>query len=321
MRKEWRFLIVFGVVLALSVTIGCGDDTSTEPAPSTENTGPRLVTLAPALTQMIVDLGMQEAIVGVAEYETAVPAGLPVVGNFAAVNTELLLSTKPTHVLTMAGPSGPPPRLRELAAQGLFELHAFPFPLSLQDIGNVLFDEDPAPGSGSGLGEVLGKPGSAVALKLRLFKQLAAIKNVTASRDKPTVLMVLGTGPVMASGPGTVHDELLGYAGALNAAGDAAVTAPEFGREALVAMSPQVILFLQPDAPPIKQDDARLVSFAGLPIPAIENNRVYVINDPLVLLPSSSIGRICAAMAKAIHPELVDEIDRALVEVDGGDHE
>ncbi|MEZ6193358.1 MAG: ABC transporter substrate-binding protein [Phycisphaerales bacterium] len=270
---------------------------------------------------MIVDLGMQDAIVGVAEYETAVPPGLPVVGNFAAVNTELLLSTKPTHVLTMAGPSGPPTRLQELAAQGLFELHTFPFPLSLKDIGNVLFDEDPAPGSGPSLGEVLGKPGSAVALKLRLYKQLASIEAVTASRDKPTVLMVLGTGPVMASGPGTVHDELLGFAGALNAAGDAAVTAPEFGREALVAMSPQVILFLQPDAPPIKEDDARLASFAGLPIPAIENKRVYVINDPLVLLPSSSIGRICAEMAKAIHPDLAGEIDRALTEETGEDVE
>jgi ABC-type hemin transport system substrate-binding protein len=312
---------MIGVVLAFCIVAGCGEGATSEPAPSTENTGPRLVTLAPALTQMIVDLGMQDAIVGVAEYETAVPPGPPVVGNFAAVNTEMLLSTKPTHVLTMAGPSGPPPRLRELAMQGLFELHSFPFPLSLKDIGNVLFDEDPAPGSGPSLGEVLGKPGSAVALKLLLYKQLASIEAVTASRDKPTVLMVLGIGPVMASGPGTVHDELLGFAGAINAAGDAAVTAPEFGREALLAMSPQVILFLQPEAPPIRQDDARLAFFAGLPIPAIENNRVYVINDPLVLLPSSSIGRICAAMAKVIHPDLAGEIDRALAEETGEDVE
>lgn len=324
MRGVWRFFTVNFAVLALSVAVGCGDDRSPDPAPSTELTGPRLVTLAPALTQMIVDLGLEDQIVGVAEYEAAVPPGLPVVGNFAAVNTELLLSTKPTHVLTMAGPSGPPARLQELAAQGLFELHTFPFPLSLKDIGNVLFDEDPAPGTpgvGPSLGEALGKPGSAMALKLRLLKQLASIRSVTASRDKPTVLLVIGTGPVMASGPGTVHDELLGFAGALNAAGDAAVTAPEFGREALVAMSPQVILFLQPDAPPIKDDDPRLASFAGLPIPAIENGRVYVINDPLVLLPSSSIGRICAEMAKAIHPDIAGEIDRSLAEEDGGDHE
>ncbi len=321
MGKVWRISAVLCVVLALSIVTGCGEDASPEPAPSTEHQGPRLVTLAPALTQMLVDLGLSDAIVGVAEYETAVPPGLPVVGNFAAVNTELLLSTKPTHVLTMAGPSGPPARLRELAAQGLFELHTFAFPLSLKDIGNVLFDEDPAPGSGPSLGESLGRPGSAVALKLRLFRQLASIRSVTASRDKPTVLLVIGTGPVMASGPGTVHDELLGFAGAINAAGDASVTAPEFGREALVAMSPQVILFLQPGAPPIEEDDPRLAAFAGLPIPAIKNNRVYVLNDPLVLLPSSSIGRICADMARAIHPDLAGEIDRALTEEGGADHE
>jgi hypothetical protein len=48
---------------------------------------------------------------------------------------------------------------------------------------------------------------------------------------------------------------------------------------------------------------------------------VYVINDPLVLLPSSSIGRICAAMAKVIHPDLAGEIDRALAEETGEDVE
>jgi vitamin B12 transport system substrate-binding protein len=308
---------VLCLLLAVLAAVGCADESPTAAVTTgSGSAGPRLVTIAPALSQMVVDLGLADEIVGVAEYETAAPPGLPVVGNYNAVSTEILLSIRPTHVLMMVGPGGPPGRLSGLAKDGLFELHTFPFPLSIGDIGRVLYDEAPADGAGPSLGEALGVPGRAMALKMRMLRELAAIGSLTADLDKPTVLLVIGTGPVMVSGPGTVHDELLGFAGALNAAGDATVTAPEYGRESLLALSPQVILFLQPDSPGLKDGDPRLASFAGLPIPAMEDGRVSVINDPLVLLPSTSITRICAEMAKAIHPEVARQIDRAMAEID-----
>ncbi len=297
--------------------VGCGDGSPSSPAPAqTEPAGLRIVTLAPALSQMLVDLDLGDSIVGVSEYDAAAPPGLPVVGNYTAVNTEMLVSTDPTLVLMMVGPAGPPGRVQDLADQGLFELVTFPFPLSTEDIAKVLHDQSPAHGDasaqGPSLGEALGIPQQAKVLKDRMLSQLASIQKLTAGREPPAVLLVIGTRPIMASGPGTVHDELLGFAGAVNAAAGARVTAPQFDRESLLAMAPRVILFLQPDAPALAKDDPRLDGFAGLPIPAIESGRVYVINDPLVLLPSTSIVHICAEMAKAIHPELADEIDRLM---------
>jgi len=111
-----------------------------------------------------------------------------------------------------------------------------------------------------------------------------------------------------------VHDELLAFAGGVNAAAEAVVTAPEYDRESLLALQPQVILMLQPGAPQLQEDDPRLSAFAGLPIPAIQNGRVVVLNDPLVLLPSTSVTDVCALMAKAIHPDLAEEIDLAIAE-------
>jgi ABC-type hemin transport system substrate-binding protein len=323
MRIVSQHLVALGLILTVGFVLGCGDEPSSEESIQTTETRdtPRLVTLAPALSQMLVDLGLSDAIVGVAEHDAAAPPGLPIVGHYAAVSTEMLLSTRPTHVLMMAGPGGPPARLKEMAGDGLFELHTFPFPLSLQDIGEVLYDETRVDEPGSSLGEALGVPEAAMALKMRMLHQFAAIRTLTAARDEPTVLMVIGTGPIMALGPGTVHDELLGFAGGLNAAAEATVTAPEFGRESLLTMAPQVVIFLQPDAPELTDNDPRLAAFAGLPIPAIESGRVHVINDPLVLLPSTSIGRIGAEMAKAIHPELADEIDQVTALWDGADHE
>ncbi len=303
------FLVLFGWFVT-----GC--DGESPAVPTGEGTpgsdGPRLVTLAPALSQMLVDLGVSDAIVGVSEHDAAAPEGLPIVGNYTAVDTEALLSVRPTHVLMMAGPAGAPPRLQELADSGLFELSVFPFPLTIQDIELVL--HAPLTSGQPDLGSALGLTDRAMSLKLTMLRGLAAIQAVTGTRDKPTVLMVIGTEPtVMASGPGTVHDELLAFAGGVNAAADAVVTAPEYDRESLLELRPQVILLLQPNAPPLQEDDPRLAAFEGLPIPAIENGRVHVLNDPLILLPSTSVTDVCTQMAKAIHPDLSDAIDQVLI--------
>ena len=307
----------FALLLILLVGLfstGCDNQSSPASPPPDANAaqtdGPRLVTLAPALSQMLVDLGLSDAIVGVSEHDAAAPPGLPIVGNYTAVDTEALLAVKPTHVLMMAGPAGAPPRLRELAEQGLFKLSVFPFPLSVPDIERVLVDD--TQNDQPDLGSSLGVTQQAMALKLKLLKQLAAIQSATADQPKPNVLLVLGTQPtVLASGPGTVHNELLDFAGGLNAAADATVTAPEYDRESLIALHPDVILLLMPNAPALKDNDPRLAVFEGLPIPAVEHKRIYLLNDPLVLLPSTSVAGVCAEMAKAIHPDLTDAIDNA----------
>ncbi len=316
MPKLQRIAAVFSLILAVLCVAGCGEESP--PLPDTEQStqpqGPRIVTIAPALSQMLVDLGLGDSIVGVAEHDFAAPKGLPVVGNYNAVNTELLLSTQPTHVLMMTGPDGPPASVKRLAELGQFDLYTFPFPLSIQDIQKTLYDQ--SPDADPSLATSLGINEKAMQLKMRLLRQLAAISSLTAAEDAPSVLLVLGTDPVMASGPDTVHDELLGFAGGFNAAADATVTAPEYDREALIALAPQVILLLDPNSPDLAEGDARLAAFEGLPIPAIEHGRVYVLNDPLVLLPSTSIGSVCADMAKAIHPNLSKEIDQVLAEQD-----
>ncbi len=164
------------LLLAMFAVVGCADEPAAEPAQATsDDTEPRFVTVAPALSQMIVDLGLGDAIVGVAEYETAAPVGLPIVGNYSDVNTEMLLATNPTHVLMMVGPGGPPGRLNDLAGRGLFALHTYPFPLSIRDIGLVLYDELPTGSGGASLGEALGVSEKARALKMRMLRQLAAI--------------------------------------------------------------------------------------------------------------------------------------------------
>lgn len=300
--------VVIGSVFGLMVA--CGDEQPQNFNRPTTASSSRIVSLAPALTQMLVDLGVADQLVAVAEHDMAAPRQLPVVGHFTEVNTESLLSVNPDLVLMMAGKEGPPERLRELAATGRFDLVVYPHPLRVADIVQILtgYSEPGATVSppDRGLGEVLEIPEHANGLARSVLKRLNRLRMLTEGLDKPKVLLLIEPPPLVASGPGTVHDQLLEVAGGVNAAADARVTAPRFDREMLLAMNPQVVLMLLPEASRLDPSSTELT---GLPIDAVRYGRIESLYDPLILLPSTSLVRIAVQMTIAIHPYLADEIE------------
>lgn len=319
-RAAW----IMCVAAVLSAATGCGESEEFDYSIIEETDEPliRVVSLAPALTQMLVDLGQGNLLVGVSQNDMAAPDGVPVVGTYQDINSEKLLGLKPTYVLTMVDKSGVPARLRDLATGGRYTLLEYNTPTTISDVTRILYDptqgmttpeEGVVPPTPS-LGAVLGLPSAAFALATDIGVRLAQLSAAVAVAEPPRVLMVIGTNPVMASGPGTVHDQLLAFAGGINAAGAATVTAPVYDREKLIELRPDVILILAPGEHPLGpiDSDPRAAAFNGLPIPAVESGRIVLLNDPLVLLPSSSLPRIGEGMAKAIHPELVRQIESAL---------
>lgn len=310
-RRSLLFALLAAIALPL---LACG---SSDAAPPAGKAQLRIVTLAPALSQMLVDLGRAGEIVGKSEYDTAAPAGAPVVGNYLEVQMERLLKLHPTHVLMMPGKEGPPARLLEVARQQGFKVVAYPYPNTVAESLRIL-DGDAAELGTPDLGAVLGDPEAARGLKRRIVARLARLKSLCDSAEpRPRVLMVIGTGPMMASGPGTVlHELLTGYAGATNAAGGASVGAPTYNRESLLKLAPDVVLMLLPDAPPLEsiENDSRLAELRGLPVPATKNNRVVLLNDSRLLLPSSNLADVAAALARAAHPDLKARIDAAVAD-------
>ncbi|MCE9590815.1 MAG: ABC transporter substrate-binding protein [Planctomycetes bacterium] len=326
-RTDTTVLVkLFLLVVAVLALAGCDQSGSNPPPPEEPPTNAlRIVSLAPALTQMVVDLGLGANIVGVAQNDAAAPAkNLPIVGNYQDLDTEALLKLQPTHVLVMTGAEGVPERLQHLATASHFAVAAYKSPLSITEVGQIIFDEREIGVVGDpkdkphvpSLSAVLGIPQRAsIKVKLDMLRRLADIEHAIAGEAKPNVLIAIGVKPVMASGPGTVHDEVLtSFAGGTNAAGEAKVGAPTYDRESLIALAPDVVLLVMPGAPALKPiaEDERLVDFRGLKIPAVTNNRIVLINDPLALLPSTSLPRVTAAMAKAAHPDRAKAIDKAL---------
>jgi ABC-type Fe3+-hydroxamate transport system substrate-binding protein len=311
---SWRVCatVLAAVVLMLALT-ACdrkGDAPATRPATAATM---RVVSLAPAITQMMADLGKSALLVGVSENDDAAPAGLPVVGNYVDINTEALLATKPTHVIMMAGKSGAPARLKEMAASGRFKLVAYPYPATVADVLTILADVPR--GEQPSLGDVLACETQATAAASNMTRQLLAIRDLTKHQPiKPRVLIVIGVNPVMASGKNTVLNELLLTCSGENVASGERVSAPTFDREKLRALAPDVIVIVMPGAPPLKpiDEDSRLAELRGLDIPAVRNGRIVLISDQLALLPASNLGRIGGLMGKAVWPALSGEIENAM---------
>ncbi len=88
----------WGLILSACLLFGCSGELSPEPA------SPRIVSLAPNLTEMLFAIGAGDAVVGRSSACAAPPEAkaVPVVGAFARPNLEALLRVSPTRVVATA---------------------------------------------------------------------------------------------------------------------------------------------------------------------------------------------------------------------------
>ena len=317
MRRVVRTIAVLLVFLC-GIT-ACEESQNGKDRSSSQGDALRIVSLTPGITDVIAGMGLGERIVGVAENDDAVPPGMnpPVMGHFVNVDMEKLAVARPTHVLMMTAKEGPPANLRAVSKQVGFTLVAYPYPKSVSDVLVML--HDPADRlEPLSVGEALGRPERAAALRSTLADGLTGIATLTENVQRPRTLLVIGEGvPVMALGPGGPIHDLLRIAGGANAAAASGVPAPTYDREKLAALDPEVIIVLSPGGPPFRgmNRDARLTAFRGLPVPAVERGEMHLINDPRVLLPSVSMLDVAAELVQLLHPELAPGVDRVLREV------
>jgi len=294
--------------VCLSGLIGCDQS---EPTASTtkevaDGTSPRIISLAPALSQMLDQMGMVNFIVGVQKDDFVVDKSIPVVGTYVEVNTERLITLQPTHVLMMVGKEGVPTSLTTLADQGGFKLATWSYPDNIQSVADILWHP-----TEQCLGNVFDRPELARLTREKMLIQLELVKQATSFEPNKSVLIVLGTQPLMASGSNTVFNDLMQFVNATNVAAEATVKAPVYDREKLLALQPEVVLMMQPYAMPLEdfEKDDRLKVFRGLDIPAVKDKRIVMLNDPLVYLPATNLPYVAADIAKAIHPQLAEQID------------
>ncbi len=287
------FLVIWWAVLVAALAACSGSS-----EPSGEG-GRRIVSLSPVVTQVLIELGLGDEIVAVGDLDPLAPAGVPSVGGMVDVDLERLLSLRPTHVLATSGAAGLPAELRRLAGEGAsgeggrFEVADLGYPDEVTDVADVI----------RGVGVAVGEGEAAERLAIGVLERLGALARRTAvgavegrGGGRPRVVLVFATGPVVASGPGTVLDEVLTIAGGVNAAGGAAVSAVTYDREGLIALAPDAVFLLEPGGAALREGDPRRDA-----VPAVDPGRVYLFNGATVLIPGPSLADLAEAMAGVLN--------------------
>lgn len=314
--RQWTGRLVLGAILA---ALSACEPADSPPVRSFER---RIVSLSPAITQMIIDLNRAEEIVGVHMEDQMAGRGVTVVGDLYRIDYEKLIEVDPTDVFLQCKAEDVPSKLRQLAADHDWRVHHFKIETTV-DVLDALYDvlqTSPRPSVGDALGATIEAPRQ----RMRVQHQLAQLQEATKGAPPVRVLMIVGGPPLTAAGKDTFLDEMLTYAGGRNAVDQEVTGYPPLDKESVLTMRPDVVLVMsprsvgmiqgsEPTESPTPQAASGLTQwFDGMDIPAVTEQRLYVIDDPLALLPSTSMTRIAAQMAKRLHPDLTDRIDEAM---------
>jgi iron complex transport system substrate-binding protein len=221
-----RALLFLAVVAGLAA--GCRDRA---PARDDDAGKPRIVSLAPAVTETLFALGAGDLVVGISDYCQYPPAALtrPRLGTSITPNYEAIARIAPTSIVSERGASA---RQRELEA--LAPTLLLPW-LTLEEVTKSIVT----------LGAQVGKKAEGAALARELTRRLA----VPEPEAGPRVLLVLGYEPGKLDGvwfirKNSLHGAALRAAGGRNAVQEAYQGEPRLSQERVLELDPDVIMVL-----------------------------------------------------------------------------
>jgi len=212
------------VLMALTVT---ALDAHAAPTP----TRPRIVSLAPHLTELVYAAGGGDTLVGTVEFSDFPQAArsLPRVGDAWRVDLERLLALHPDIVLTWT--SGTPPDI--VARLDALHLHRV-------DIATFRLADVPV--ALQTLGGLTGTPAIARAAADSFSTQIAALRDRYAHATPVSVFIQLDDQPLFTVNSRHIISEIVELCGGRNIFATLPQLAPSISVEAVVAADPQVIL-------------------------------------------------------------------------------
>jgi ABC-type Fe3+-hydroxamate transport system substrate-binding protein len=250
---------------------------------------PRIVSLSPAITETLFELGAGDSIVGVTLRSDYPPeaAKLPRVGAGTNPDLEKIVMLKPTMILgevtlrlseaTLA-PLAPTHLLRWLTASEIVR--------GVREIG-ALVDRRP----------------QAEELAGRMERRLQA----APAADAPRVLMLFADqpgrlGPIYFAKPGSLHDTLLSAAGARNAVQGTVRGEPTLSLEEILRLDPDAIVILVgSNELSAETRDRFLADFRSLPsLRAVRNDRVRVLHGDILFVTGPRVLAVIDRVASAL---------------------
>jgi iron complex transport system substrate-binding protein len=252
----------------------------------------RIVTFAPANTEILFALGIGDRVVGVSgSYDDYPPQAkaLPQVGgagNFGVdPNIEKVVALHPDLMLTTSGGEQWKARLRQVGVTV--------FAIDATDLDDLLHDIDT-------VGTLTGTGQAAARLTDGMRANADAIQSKVAADPAVTCFYEVYYPPLTTVGPHTFVFDLLKRAGCDPVTSSAHAPYPTWSVERLVAESPGVYLLDSLSGATPKAVEKRHGFDA---VAAVHDGHVVVIDSNLVTRPGPRIVQGLDALARALHPD------------------
>lgn len=256
----------------------------------------RIVSLVPAVTEMLFAMGAGGDVVGVSSYDAFPPeaAALPKVGALVDPDFERILSLRPDLVILYGSQDELVSRLDRVRIPAFRYRHA-----GLADVIATVRD----------VGARVGRAEAAQALARRIESDIDATRRATARERPPSTLLIFGReagtlrGIYASAGVGFLHDMLIA-AGGRDVLADVARESLQMSVEVLLARAPEVIVEVHPSGgwTPERLARERAV-WAGLPaLPAVRTGRIHILSDDRLLIPGPRVAAAVRLLAETLHP-------------------
>ena len=257
----------------------------------------RIVSLVPALTEMLYALGAGPRVVAVSSYDEfpAEVKSLPKVGALLDPDMERILALRPDLVIVYGSQTDVQAQLARAGIRVFNYRHA-----GLAGVLNTLKE----------LGAAVGRASEGERLTRDTRAQLDAIQARVRGRPKPRTLLVFERDPAslrgvyVSGGVGFLH-EMLEIAGGVNVFADVARESVQPSIETMLARAPEVILEVRVKGllAPADIAEAKRVWGALASVPAVQRGRIQILYGDHLVVPGPRVVQGTEAFAKALHPE------------------
>jgi iron complex transport system substrate-binding protein len=257
----------------------------------------RIVSLVPAVTEMLFAVGAGPQVVAVSSFDDFPPdvKTLPRVGALLDPDVERILALRPDLVVSYGSQTDLRMQLGRAGVPVYSYRHS-----GMAGIHETL----------QGVGRATGRQAEADRLSQRIRTGLEAIRARVKGRPRPRTLLVFERDPLtlrgiyVSGGRGFLH-EMLETAGGVNVFADMAREAVQPSQELLIARAPDVIIEVRATgliaAGATAEDRKAWAALAS--IPAIRSGRVYFLSGDHMLVPGPRVAQGVESFARALHPE------------------
>jgi len=253
----------------------------------------RIVSLIPAVTEMLFAIGAGDQVVGVSAFDTYPKEATTRtrVGGLFDPNFEAILTLRPDLAIVYGSQDELIKRLERANIPMFPYRHA-----GLGDITDTI----------RALGQRTGHTSQANSLAAQIEGDVEAVRRSVAGKARPRTLLVFGReeasmrGLYVSGGVGFLHD-MLEVAGGINVMADVTREGLPLSLEQLLARAPDVVIELRATE---KWSPARYAreaeAWRTVSIPAVRSSRVMFLPDDAITIPGPRVGAAVRLIADAL---------------------